>query len=55
MQALADAALHRATIAKLAPQLLPLAAFAIALPIAGLFAFRWVERTVRERGELDLY
>lgn len=55
MQSLADAALHRATVTALAPQLLPLAGFAIALPIAGLFAFRWVERAVRVRGELDLY
>ena len=55
MQALADAALHRATIAALAPQLLPLAGFAVALPLAGTMAFRWVERAVRQRGELDLY
>lgn len=55
MQALADAALRRATPADLAPQLLPLAAFAVALPVAGVLAFRWVERAVRQRGELDLY
>jgi ABC-2 type transport system permease protein len=55
MQALADAALRRATPADLAPQLLPLAGFAVALPIAGVLAFRWVERAVRQRGELDLY
>lgn len=55
MQALADAALRRATPADLAPQLLPLAGFAVALPVAGVLAFRWVERAVRQRGELDLY
>lgn len=55
MQALADAALRRTTITDLAPQLLPLAGFAVALPLAGTLAFRWVERAVRQRGELDLY
>lgn len=55
MQALADAALHRASIASLAPQLLPLAGFAIVLPIVGNLSFRWIERVVRVRGELDLY
>lgn len=55
MQALADAALGRASIAELAPQLLPLAGFAVALPLAGILAFGWIERAVRLRGELDLY
>lgn len=55
MQALADAALHGAGIRDLAPQLIPLAGFAIALPFAGVRAFGWIERLVRERGELDLY
>lgn len=55
MQALADAALHHASIASLAPQLLPLAGFAIALPIVGTLAFGWIERAVRVSGELDLY
>jgi ABC-2 type transport system permease protein len=55
LQALADAALYHATIRDLAGQLLPLAAFALALPVAGVLAFGWVERLVRERGELDLY
>ncbi|HET8629374.1 MAG TPA: ABC transporter permease [Thermomicrobiales bacterium] len=55
LQALADAALYHATIRDLAGQLLPLAGFALALPVAGVLAFGWVERLVRERGELDLY
>lgn len=55
MQALADAALYGAGIRALAPQLLPLAGFALALPAAGVLAFAWLERLVRERGELDLY
>ena len=55
MQALADATLHDASIGALAPQLLPLAAFAVALPVAGTLAFGWIERAVRVRGELDLY
>ena len=55
MQALADAALDHAGIADLAPNLLPLAGFALVLPCAGALAFRLLERLVRERGELDLY
>ncbi|HEX5506561.1 MAG TPA: ABC transporter permease [Thermomicrobiales bacterium] len=55
LQALADAALYHAGIRDLAGQLLPLAAFALALPVAGVVTFAWVERLVRERGELDLY
>ena len=55
MQALANAALHHASISSLLPQLLPLTAFAIVLPLIGLRTFAWLERRVRERGELELY
>lgn len=55
MQALADAALYHRGLRDLMPQLLPLTLFALALPCAGLLAFRLLERLVRERGELDLY
>ncbi len=55
MQALADAALHHAGFRALAPQLLPLAGFALVLPIVGIQTFAFLERLVRERGELDLY
>jgi ABC-2 type transport system permease protein len=55
MQALADATLHHAGIVALAPQLLPLAGFAVGLPLLGSLAFRWIERAVRVRGDLDLY
>ena len=55
MQALADATLYHKSIPDLAPQLLPLAGFALVLPFAGAFAFRLLERLVRERGELELY
>lgn len=54
-QALASATLDHASIRTLAPQLLPLAAFALVLPVAGVLAFNWLERLVREQGELDLY
>ena len=54
-QALASATLDHAGVRALAPQLLPLAAFALVLPVAGMLAFNWLERLVRERGELDLY
>jgi len=39
----------------LLPQLVPLTGFAIVLPIVGIITFRWLERVVRARGELDLY
>lgn len=55
MQALANATLYHKGIANLAPQLLPLAAFALVLPCAGSVAFHLLERIVRVRGELDLY
>ena len=55
IEALAAAALDDAGIADLTPQLLPLAGFALALPLVGILAFRWLERLVRVRGELDLY
>jgi ABC-2 type transport system permease protein len=55
MQAMADASLHHAGIGTLADQLLPLAGFAVSLPVLGVLAFGWVERKVRARGELELY
>ncbi len=55
IQAMAAALLHHQGIAALAPQILPLAGFAAALPVVGALAFRWIERGVRIRGELDLY
>jgi ABC-2 type transport system permease protein len=55
IQALADATLYGKGIAELRSQLLPLAGFALALPLLGMLAFRWLEVVVRERGELDLY
>ncbi len=55
MQALADAMLYGRSVLELAPQLVPLAGFAVVLPLAGMLAFRWLEVLVRRRGELDLY
>lgn len=55
LQALADATLHHASLRDLAPDLLPLAGFAIALPILGALAFTWLEHLARVRGELDLF
>lgn len=54
-EALAAASLDHASLADLGPQLLPLTGFAIALPVAGVLTFNWLERVVRARGELDLY
>lgn len=55
MEALAAAALNHAPLHALLPSLLPLAGFAIALPVLGAIAFRVLERLVRRRGEIDLY
>lgn len=55
MEALTRASLHHAGISALAPQLIPLAGFAVALPILGILTFGWIERKVRRRGDLDLY
>ncbi len=54
-QALAGSGLHHASVPDLAPDLLPLAGFALVLPLVGIAAFGWIERLVRRRGELDLY
>lgn len=55
IQALADTSLHHASIRDVAPDLVPLAGFAVALPMLGVLTFGWMERLVRVRGELDLY
>lgn len=55
IQAIADATLHNATLRDIQSDLIPLAGFAIAMPLAGILAFAWLERLVRVRGELDLY
>ena len=54
MQALADAVLGHATLTQVADQLVPLAGFAVALPVLGVAAFHAVERQVRRRGALEL-
>ena len=55
MQAIADAALHGASIADLSAHLLPLAGFAVVTPVIGVIAFAQLEKLARHRGELDLY
>jgi len=55
MQALASATLSHAGIRDLAPDLVPLACFALALPLIGILSFRRLERLAREGGELELY
>ncbi len=54
-EALAAASLDHASLADLTSRLIPLTGFAIALPVAGIITFNWLERVVRARGELDLY
>jgi hypothetical protein len=55
MEAHAAAALDHASIAELTPTLLPLAGFAVVLPLAGVLIAQWLEWLARERGSLDLY
>lgn len=55
IQAIVDASLHHAGLRDLQSDLIPLAGFAVALPLAGILAFAWLERLVRVRGELDLF
>lgn len=55
IQAIAASSLHGAGITQLSSQLWPLAGFAVLTPALGFLTFRWLERKVRRRGELDLY
>lgn len=55
IEAMARASLHHASLSALAPQLIPLACFAVTFPVLGVATFGWLERQVRRRGELDLY
>ena len=55
IQAIADTTLHNASLSDIQSDLIPLTAFAIAMPVAGILTFAWLERLVRVRGELDLY
>jgi ABC-2 type transport system permease protein len=54
-QALADAALHHASLADVSHSVIPLLGFAIVLPIVGALLFRALEHAVRRSGELELY
>lgn len=54
MQALADTVGQGARLRDVAGELLPLAAFAVVLPLLGIAAFGAVERRVRRRGALEL-
>ncbi len=54
VQALVDASTKGASIASLWQELLPLAGFAILLPILGMLAFDRVERMTRRAGALEL-
>jgi ABC-2 type transport system permease protein len=55
IQAMASSSLHHAGITQLSSELVPLAGFAVATPALGLLTFAWLERKVRQRGEIDLY
>jgi ABC-2 type transport system permease protein len=55
LQAIADSALYNAGFREIAPDLIPLAAFAVLLPVTGALVFTWMERRIRVSGELDLY
>lgn len=55
MDAATKASLNHAPISSLGASLLPLAGFALVLPIIGAAGFRGIEILVRRRGELDIY
>lgn len=55
VQALVGASLHGRGVLSLGNDLIPLACFAIGLPLAGIAAFGWVERMARRKGQLELY
>ncbi len=55
VQALVEASLHHRPLSTLTAKIIPLAGFAVLLPLAGIAAFRWVEHGARRRGDLDLY
>ena len=54
LQAIADSVLHHESLADLTADLVPLAGFAVVLPVVGVAAFRGVERRARARGVLEL-
>jgi ABC-2 type transport system permease protein len=54
MQAMVDSVVSDASLTELRSDLLPLAAFAVVLPLLGIAAFRAVERRVRMQGTLEL-
>lgn len=54
IQALVDAMTTSASLAEIRDDLLPLAGFAIVLPVLGVLAFSAVERAVRRQGYLEL-
>ncbi len=55
VRALVGAGLHDRSVTALGPQLVPLAIFAIILPLIGVAAFGWVERLARSKGQVELY
>jgi ABC-2 type transport system permease protein len=54
-QALSDAALHNASLWQVRESVLPLAGFALILPVAGALIFMALERSARRQGGLELY
>ena len=54
IEAIYAALVRGESVADLWRSLLPLSAFAIALPLAGIATFTWMERLARRRGELEL-
>jgi ABC-2 type transport system permease protein len=54
-EALALSSLHATPLSELTHLVLPLAGFALLLPVIGYFAIRWVDHLIRRQGSLDLY
>lgn len=55
IEALALSSLEAASVSELAHLILPLAGFAVALPVTGYLAIRWIDHLIRRQGTLDLY
>jgi ABC-2 type transport system permease protein len=55
VQALVGATLKGESVTSLGGDLIPLAIFAVVLPVVGIACFRMVERLARRQGQLDLY
>ncbi len=55
IEALALSTLSAAPLSEIGHLILPLAGFAIGLPVIGYLSIRWIDHVIRKQGTLDLY